>query len=138
MNIVELARKGRDDIADLFDGQAIFVHFTARDAQHDHEILAGLGPDVGNRLAPEPQAVFGRAAIFVLAQVHPRVQELRGQMAVAGDDPGSVQTCRMQTPCVIAWLIERGITLKHSLGTAEGASATAIMPPRALMISRPG
>ena len=62
------------------------VEFGARDAHAHDQPLAHRLAHHRDDPAQEPQAVLEIAAVFVLAPVDARVQELGRQIAVAGDD----------------------------------------------------
>ena len=81
---------------------AVGVLLVAGDAQADDEVLADLGADVRYDLAQKAQAVLHRAAILVVAPIHLRVQELRRQIAVAGDDFAAVEPRGLHAPRRVA------------------------------------
>ena len=75
---------------DLVGREAAFVPFGRGDAQADDEGLAGLLPDRFEDLFQEAQSAGLVAAVGVIPPVQARVEELGGQVAVAGDDLGAV------------------------------------------------
>ena len=66
------------------------------DAQARHERGSAVPPDRLECLAQEPKPVLRGAAVLVGAQVGGRVEELRGEVAVAGDDLDAVQARPLQ------------------------------------------
>ncbi|MNP18780.1 hypothetical protein D3C76_1112760 [compost metagenome] len=96
VQVVELALQGNRSGQRLILAQPLAVALVGADAQADDELLVGGGAHGGQHLAQEPQALFQFAVVAVAAQVHPRVEELRGQVAMAGHyldaiQPGLVQ-----------------------------------------------
>ena len=75
----------------LFLGQAFLIAFTGADAHADDEVLAGRGAHGGQRLAGEAQPVLHRAAIGILAAVDAGIEELRRQIAMAGNEFDAVE-----------------------------------------------
>ena len=67
------------------------VPLVERDAQTRDEVRAAAPPDRLERLAQEAEAVPGGAAVLVVAEVDGRVEELRREVAVAGDDLDAVR-----------------------------------------------
>ncbi|MNJ29936.1 hypothetical protein D3C77_245180 [compost metagenome] len=77
-------------------GQALGIAFVGADAQADDEIRRGSGAYRRNHFAQKAQALFQLAVVAIGAAVDPWVDELRRQIAVAGDhfdavDPGLVE-----------------------------------------------
>ena len=82
--------EGGAGLQHLVLAEALVAALLGRDAQAHDEAVADAGADAARRLAQEPEAVFGAAAIGVLALVDARVEELGRQVAVAGHDLDTV------------------------------------------------
>jgi len=74
----------------LVGGEPLRGDLPDRDPQPDHAVRVHGGADGRDDLAQEAQPVLVAAAVLVRAQVDPGVEELRRQVAVAGDDLDSV------------------------------------------------
>ncbi|MNR04818.1 hypothetical protein D3C85_1208090 [compost metagenome] len=79
-------------------GQALRVALVGGNAQADDELFVGAGAHGGDDLAQKAQALRQFAVVVVGTTIDPWVEELRGQVAVAGDDLHAVHTGRVQAP----------------------------------------
>ena len=96
-------------IESLILGQSLFVDFRCRYAQSHDEAVGDLGADIGDHLAQEAQAAVEIAAVGIVAQIDARIQELRRQIAVAGDDFHAVQSRRLHAPGRVAVAVHDGV-----------------------------
>lgn len=72
------------------------VALVGADAQANDELLVGGGAHGGQHFTQEPQALFQAAVVAVAAQVYPRIEKLRGQVAMAGHHFDPIQTGLVQ------------------------------------------
>jgi hypothetical protein len=93
----------------LFLRQALLVGLGAGHPHSHHEAVAYLGADIGDHFAQEAQAALGIAAVGIVTQIDARIQELRRQVAVAGDDLHPVQSCGLHAPRRIAIALHDGV-----------------------------
>ena len=85
---VEHGQSGQD----IFRGQPLRRDLIDRDAQADDRFAADRVPDRGDRLAQEAETVLRAAAVAVGPQVHPRIEELGGQVAVTRHDLYAIES----------------------------------------------
>ena len=119
---------GVDRLADLdhlVGGQAALGHLVARDADAERHRRAGLGADAGEHLAQEPQPVVERAAVSVVARVGARVEELRDQIAHAGEDLDAIEAGLLEAPRGVA--IGRDDPVDDPLAHRHGHHAIALV-----------
>ncbi|MCY1410235.1 hypothetical protein D9M71_256000 [compost metagenome] len=98
VHVVELPLQGERGCQGFVLGQAFRVTLVGGDAHPDDEVVGAVGAHGQDHFADEAQAGVEVAVVAVFAAVHPRVEELRGQVAVAGDDLHAVQSGRAQAP----------------------------------------
>ncbi|MNZ90254.1 hypothetical protein D3C78_1092110 [compost metagenome] len=99
MHVVQFALQRLHGLQRLVLSQALGVALVGGDTQADDEVLAGGLAHGGEHFAEEAQARVEVAVVAVLAAVHPRIEELRWQVAVTGDhlhavQPGGLQAAR--------------------------------------------
>ncbi|MNF83771.1 hypothetical protein D3C84_661010 [compost metagenome] len=98
MDVVQLPLQGQHRGQGLVLGQAFRVAFVGGDAQADDEVCRTLGAHGLDHFSEEAQARLQVAVVAVLALVHPRVEELRRQVAVARDYLHPVQAGLAEAP----------------------------------------
>ncbi len=89
--------------------QSLFVGFGSRNAHAHHEAVGHFGADIGYHLAQKAQAAVPIAAVGIVAQIDSRIQKLRRQIAVAGDDLHAVEACRLHAARSVAVATDDGI-----------------------------
>ena len=82
-DIIQERLKAATDIQRFVAGKAVLVLLGGADAHTDHEILRGRGAHRLQSFGGEADTIFQRAAVFVLAAVDTRVEELRRKIAMA-------------------------------------------------------
>ena len=80
----------RADREHLFRAQALRAQLVARDPDPHHHLVADLRADVVQDLAHDAKPILRAAAVLVAAQVDPRIEELREQVAHAAQDLAAV------------------------------------------------
>ncbi len=97
VDVVEAAgrRQHRADVEHFAGIKRVGIAFVAGDAQADDERRSDAVADCGNKLGEKSHAVSERPAIAVVPQVDARIEELRRQIAVAGDDLAAVIAGRL-------------------------------------------
>ena len=75
-----------DEVEDFGGDEPVLGLLLTGDPQADHNAGSHGFADGLGHLGEEPAAILRAAAVFVGAGVHGRVEELDGQVAVAGDD----------------------------------------------------
>src|SRR3546814_10163293 len=78
--------------------EPVMAHLVARDADADDEVAAYRITNRRNDFPQKSQPVVEAAAVLVLPRVAARAEELRRQVAVAGDDLEAVEPAGLQPP----------------------------------------
>ena len=99
VHVVQVFLQPFDALQRFVFGEAFGIAFVGGDAQADDEVLVGGGADGGDHFAGEAQAGVEIAVVAVAAAVHPWVEELRRQVAVAGHHFHAVDAGSVQAPC---------------------------------------
>lgn len=96
VQVVQLALDRLGRLQRLAFAETLGVALVGGQAQADDEVLGGGRAHRCQHFAEEKQAGIEVAVVAILAAVHPRVEELRRQVAVAGDHLHPVQSCLVQ------------------------------------------
>ncbi|MCY1430188.1 hypothetical protein D9M71_461290 [compost metagenome] len=96
MHVIQFALQRQHRLQRFVLGQALGIALVGGDAQADDEVIGSGFAHGRQHFAEEAQARVEIAVVAVAAPVHPRVEELRRQVAVAGDHFHAVQAGRVQ------------------------------------------
>ncbi|MNM82982.1 hypothetical protein D3C81_950270 [compost metagenome] len=98
VQVVELALQRFGGGQRLIFTQPFAVTLVGADAQADDELLVGGCAYCCQHFTHKPQALFQCAVVAIGTQVDPRVEKLRGQVAVAGHHFDAIEPRLVQAP----------------------------------------
>jgi hypothetical protein len=98
VDVVERRGQSGDRLQRLRFLQPLRVLLVAGYAQADDKIIANCFSNLINNFTEKSQAIFEATAIFVIPDVHMGIEELRRQVAVAGDDLDPVDPGLLHPP----------------------------------------